>query len=519
MTESGTIPAVFLDRDGTLIEDRGHLRSPSEVVFFPDTIRALRLLQKTFKLFIVTHQPGIAEGTVQAAEVARVNDHVVRRLARAGIRIERVYCCPHRRSDNCGCIKPNVYHLGIAAREFGIDLGKSFVIGDHPHDVELARNAGGTGIYVLTGHGTKHRQELPAGALVTSGIREAATLILETSGCAKRPYRPPSQTKRAAVILRKGGVVAFPTETVYGLGAHAFNARAVARVFEIKGRPRFDPLIVHVSSFEETEAVVADFPPVARELAERFWPGPLTLVLPKCAQIPDIVTAGLPNVALRMPDHPLALALIRQAGRPLAAPSANPFGRISPTTAEHVRKQLGQEVDIVLDGGPCRVGIESTILSLVDGRPVLLRAGGVAVGDIEIVVGSVLRPHSDPDRPAAPGQLARHYAPRTPLVFRGEADPSAGTLRSGLLSFREPSRTEGFATVEVLSPGGDLREAAANLFAALHRLDSLGLDLIVAEAVPDTGLGPAINDRLRRASLGSGPTEKVTTGCGTDRRL
>lgn len=196
------MPAVFLDRDGTIIEDRGHLRSPSEVVFFPDTVRALRLLQKTFKLFIVTHQPGIAEGTVQAAEVAQVNNHVQRCLVQAGIRIERVYCCPHRRSDHCACIKPKTYHVCMAAREFGIDLGQSFVIGDHPHDVELARNAGATGIYVLTGHGTRHRPELPPGVLVTADVGQAATRILEI--CDERRYQetldPPSA--KAAALLR-----------------------------------------------------------------------------------------------------------------------------------------------------------------------------------------------------------------------------------------------------------------------------------------------------------------------------
>lgn len=508
MAVAGAFWAVFPDRDGTLIEDRGHLRSPSQVVFFPDTIAALQSLGQSFRLFIVTHQRGIAEGSLQAAEVAQVNDHVVRHLARAGICIERVYCCPHRRSDGCECIKPKAYYLCMAAREFGVNLSKSFVIGDHPHDVELARNAGATGVFVLTGHGTKHRQDLPAGALVTSGIREAATLILEKSGCVKRPYRPPSRTKRAAVILRKGGVVAFPTETVYGLGAIAFDPTAVARIFEIKGRPRFDPLIIHVGSLRQAQSLVADYPLKARELARRFWPGPLTLVLPKTDRVPDIVTAGLPTVAIRMPDHPLALALIRQSDAPLAAPSANPFGRVSPTTAEHVREQLGQDVDMVLDGGPCRVGVESTILSLVDGKPVLLRAGGVAVEDVEAVVGPVLRPHSDPDRPMAPGQLARHYSPRTPLVLHSEDAPPTDGRRIGLLSFQEPPITLGFAAVEVLSPSGSLREAAANLFAALHRLDRLGLDLIVAEAVPDTGLGLAINDRLGRASRGSGRMER-----------
>ena len=505
-----TFSAVFLDRDGTLIEDRGHLRSPSQVVFFPDTIRALQLLSKNFRLFIVTNQPGIAEGTIKAGEVAQVNDYVVKHVARAGIHIERVYCCPHQRSDGCGCIKPKPYYLWLASREFGINVGRSSVIGDHPHDVELARNAGATGIYVLTGHGTKHRGNLPPDTFVASDILDAATLILERSGCEIPRQNPGDRIKRAATILRKGGVVAFPTETVYGLGANVFDAAAVARIFEIKGRPRFDPLIVHVSDLQQAESLFADFPANVRGLARRFWPGPLTLVLPKRRKVPDIVTAGLPTVAVRMPDHPMALPLIRETGTPLAAPSANPFGRVSPTTVEHVRKQLGRDVDLVLDGGPCRVGIESTILSFVDSTPALLRAGGAAIEDIEAIVGPVLRPSRSPGRPTAPGQLRQHYAPRTPLVFSADADLRMNRWRIGLLSFREPASMTGFAAVEVLSPCGDLREAAANLFASLHRLDDLDLDVIVADAVPDTGLGLAINDRLRRASAGSHQTEKTT---------
>lgn len=510
MTTSGATPAIFLDRDGTLIEDRGHLRSASEVVFFPGTIPALRLLQKRFKLFIVTNQTGIGEGTITPAEADRVNDHFLKHLEQSGISIERVYCCPHLRSDGCQCIKPKPYYLHGAAREFGIDLQRSFVIGDHPHDVELARNAGAIGIYVLTGHGAKHHPELAPDALVAADIGQAASRILETFGGGQYGEAPDPAVAKAAALLRSGGVVAFPTETVYGLGANAFDAKAVARVFEIKRRPRFDPLIVHVSSIEETQSVAADFPQAARELAGRFWPGPLTLVLPKAPRVPDIVTAGLPTVAVRMPDHPLALALIRETGAPLAAPSANPFGRISPTTADHVRQQLGQEIDMVLDGGPCRVGIESTIVSLAGDRPTLLRAGGLPKEDIEAVVGPVTQAKASPDRPTAPGQLAHHYAPRTPLMFRSRNDPPAGILRVGLLSFREPATTRGFAAVEVLSPGGDPREAAANLFAAMHRLDSLDLDLIVADAAPDIGLGLAINDRLRRASAGSHQTEKAT---------
>lgn len=509
MTASRTTPAVFLDRDGTIIEDRGHLRSLSEVVFFPDTVRALRLLQQRFRLFIVTNQPGIAEGVIGPADVAGVHDFVLDHLTQAGINIERVYCCPHRRADGCRCIKPKPHYLRRAAREYGIDLRGSFVVGDHPHDVELASNAGATGIYVLTGHGENHRADLPTNAIITSGIWAAATRIIEMSNPADC-QDVDNEISRAAAILRAGGVIAFPTETVYGLGANVFDARAVARVFEIKGRPRFDPLIAHVSDRRQAQSLVGSFPKMARKLARRFWPGPLTLVLPKSDRVPDIVTAGLPTVAIRMPDHPTALALIREAGVPLAAPSANPFGHISPTMAEHVRRQLGKQVDLVLDGGRCPVGIESTIISLVGGKPALLRAGGVAVEDIETVVGPVLRPTSDPDYPTAPGQLPQHYAPRTPLALYANGYHPVNGERTGLLSFLERSATHEFAAVEVLSPCGDLREAAANLFAALHRLDALGLDLIVADTVPNEGLGAAINDRLSKASAGTRYAEKAT---------
>ncbi|MCX7805075.1 MAG: L-threonylcarbamoyladenylate synthase [Planctomycetota bacterium] len=308
--------------------------------------------------------------------------------------------------------------------------------------------------------------------------------------------------ERAAAILRDGGIVAFPTETVYGLGADAFNPRAVARVFEAKRRPLFDPLIVHVATTEMAGALAAEFPDAAWKLVESFWPGPLTLVLPKSARVPDIVTAGLPTVALRMPDHPIALAMIVAAGVPVAAPSANPFGRLSPTTADHVRVEIGSGADMVLDGGRCRVGIESSIVSLAGDRPVLLRCGGVPAEEIEKVTGPVEPAPDAPGRPQAPGMLARHYAPRTPLERRppGMSSAPPGT-RAGLLSFDLPAgRADGFAAVEILSPSGDLREAAANLFAALRRLDSLSLDVIFFDPVPERGLGAAINDRLAKAS-------------------
>ncbi len=331
------------------------------------------------------------------------------------------------------------------------------------------------------------------------------------SGFETEMVRTNVELAEAAVILRNGGTVAFPTETVYGLGANALDPRAVARIFEIKQRPRFDPLIVHVSSVAQGQQVVRVWPDTARELVRRFWPGPLTLVLPKADAIPDIVTAGLPTVALRMPAHPLALALIAEAGVPVAAPSANRFGSISPTTSAHVRMQLGEAVDRVIDGGPCRVGIESTVVALADDGPLLLRAGGTPVEEIESLIGHVQRPGVDSDRPASPGQLARHYACRTPLSVWEDEREAPVSPRSGLLTLRSPLERAGFEAVEVLSESGDLQEAAANLFAALYRLDALGLDRIVAVKVPDVGLGPAINDRLRRAA--HEPSESI----GADR--
>lgn len=311
-----------------------------------------------------------------------------------------------------------------------------------------------------------------------------------------------SQIAEAARRLRSGELVALPTETVYGLGADALNSRAVARIFSVKQRPLFDPLIVHVSDMEACRAFVTDMPDAAMRLAKRFWPGPLTLVLPKRDIVPDIVTAGLPTVALRVPDHPVTLALLRAAECPIAAPSANPFGRISPTTAEHVRGQLGDQVDLILDGGACRVGVESAVVSLVEARPVLLRHGGVPLEELEAVVGelAVAGPGDDSGPQQSPGMLTQHYAPRTPLELVGNSRSIEPSPAVGFLAFRSCPSANGFGAVEVLSKVGDLTEAAANLFAALRRLDASGVRRILAEPAPDVGLGRAINDRLRRAA-------------------
>lgn len=303
-------------------------------------------------------------------------------------------------------------------------------------------------------------------------------------------------------MLSRGGLVAFPTETVYGLGALALDARAVAGVFAAKNRPSFDPVIVHLAQAGQIDDLASEVPPLARVLAERFWPGPLTLVLPKRAEVPDIVTAGLPTVGVRVPRHPVALALLEATGQPLAAPSANPFGSVSPTTAQHVADGLGDRIDLILDGGPCAVGVESTVLSLVGARPRLLRPGGITREQLEAVAGR-LELGSPASHPESPGQLASHYATRTPLTLfpTGSTPPRSGE-RAGLLRYTAATPGGGFAAVETLSASGDPREAAANLFAALRRLDALGLDLILAESPPAAGLGAAIMDRLQRASGG-----------------
>ncbi len=304
---------------------------------------------------------------------------------------------------------------------------------------------------------------------------------------------------QAAAALADGQLVAFPTETVYGLGGDATCDRAVAAIFAAKGRPSFNPLIAHVAS-PDAAAKLVEMTDTARALAARFWPGPLTLVLPRRADSPVslLASAGLDSIAVRMPDHPVALALIAAAGRPLAAPSANRSGRVSPTTAQHVAQCLGRRVSLILDGGPCRVGVESTVLDLTGDRPALLRPGGVAVEELEAALGVAL-PHAahSPEAPRSPGQLESHYAPSLPVRLRATgAQPGEALLGFG------PTATGADLN---LSPAGDLGEAAANLFAMLRALDRPEFCGIAVMAIPGHGLGQAINDRLRRAAQPRGP--------------
>ncbi len=300
----------------------------------------------------------------------------------------------------------------------------------------------------------------------------------------------------AVAALERGELVAFPTETVYGLGADATNDQAVARVYEAKGRPSFNPLISHVSGLAAAEAL-GIFSAGARELADAFWPGPLTIVVPRTPQCPVslLASAGLPSIALRVPRHPVALQLLTAFGRPVVAPSANMSGRTSPTTAAHVHAALGGKVAMLLDGGPCAVGLESTVVSFLDGEPAILRPGGVAREEIARSLGSTISETAKAASPHAPGQLESHYAPRARLRLN-VTKPALGEAYLGFGTHGGDFN---------LSPGGNLVEAAANLFRLLHDLDALGHAAIAVAPIPVTGLGEAINDRLSRAAA-SRPT-------------
>ncbi|SFH56649.1 L-threonylcarbamoyladenylate synthase [Planctomicrobium piriforme] len=310
---------------------------------------------------------------------------------------------------------------------------------------------------------------------------------------------------QAAAILRSGGLVAFATETVYGLGANALVELAVARVFAAKQRPTFDPLIVHLADANDLATVACDVPEPAQRLIEAFWPGPLTLVLPKQPVVPDLVTAGLGTVAVRVPAHPMARELIRLSGVPIAAPSANPFGRISPTTAQHVLDFLSEEIDMVLDGGACVVGVESTVLECsADGSVRLLRPGGLTIEEIEACIGplaargpTILDQHSPQ---VSPGLLAQHYAPRTRLLIVEDWAAAPYGENTGVLAFTAIASPENYGAVEILAPDGSLETATARFFAALRRLDEADVELIIAQRFPDHGLGRALNDRLIRAA-------------------
>lgn len=312
--------------------------------------------------------------------------------------------------------------------------------------------------------------------------------------------------QKAVKILKNGELVAIPTETVYGLAANALCAKSVSQIFRAKKRPTFDPLIIHSDSIEKLKKHIAYFPPKAEKLANHFWAGALTLVLEKKDSIPDLVTSGLSSVAVRIPNHPLTLELLRNLDFPLAAPSANPFGYISPTSAQHVETMLGNEIPYVLDGGICDLGIESTIVSFEKGEAIILRKGAISIEKIEKLIGKVTVKLHSSSSPKAPGMLKSHYAPKIPLFIANQNQSIKELIKQhegkkiGILSFEKEFPEIEAEKQRILSPKGDFSEAAHNLFAYLRELDAMNLDVILSELLPEKDLGRAINDRITRAS-------------------
>ncbi|MEH6512588.1 L-threonylcarbamoyladenylate synthase [Maribacter arcticus] len=308
---------------------------------------------------------------------------------------------------------------------------------------------------------------------------------------------------RAVEILNNEDVVAIPTETVYGLAGNIYSDKAIRKIFEVKQRPLFNPLIVHLHSVEQLDEIVSEFPIKAQLLADTFWPGSLTLILKKKSNIPDVITAGKDTVAVRIPNHPVTLKLLKELSFPLAAPSANPFNRISPTNSLHVESYFKNSIKMVLEGGECKNGLESTIIGFENNEPVLYRLGAIAIEEIENIVGKINVKNKKEKAPDAPGMLAKHYAPKTKTYLVNDIKKfikGNGDKTIGVVSFTEDMNASNIEHVEILSKSGDLKEAASKLYSALHTLDDLNLDMIVAQRFPDVGLGKSINDRLERAT-------------------
>jgi L-threonylcarbamoyladenylate synthase len=312
--------------------------------------------------------------------------------------------------------------------------------------------------------------------------------------------------KLAIEHLNNEDVIAIPTETVYGLAGNIYSIKAINKIFQIKQRPLFNPLIVHIHSVEQLTNIATDIPQIAIELADKFWPGPLTLLLPKQSSVPDIITAGKKTVAVRIPNHPLTLVLLKSLNFPLAAPSANPFGSISPTTAEHVLSYFDNKINLILDGGASQNGVESTIVGFENNTPIIYRLGAISIEDIEKAIGKVKMHTSAENSPEAPGMLPYHYSPNTSTMLTDDVEKYINLFshrRIGVLLFKNNITNNKIIKQEILSSKGNLEEACANLYSALHKLDKANLDLIIAEKLPDEGLGKTINDRLQRASIKS----------------
>lgn len=500
---SASKPALFLDLKGLWVESAADAGAPGEGRPYPDIIPALLTLQEHYLLFVVTLRPETATDPPRSRTDDGVDPVLSGILSRGGVKIQEWVVCLYARNHH---VPRHRYKDGRSVRQmaedYGLDLQRSFVIGGHSRDVRFAEEIGACALHLLTGEGGRHLTDLPADTFLFHRFADASAWVLRHPDYKAALKQSIDEAVRS---IRGGGVAAFPTETVYGLGADVFQPDAVAKIFQVKGRPQSNPLIAHIADAGQVALLASVVPDAARCLMDAFWPGPLTLVLPKQETVPDVVTGGLPTVGIRMPAQPIALDLIRRCGTPLAAPSANRFTCTSPTTATHVNDQLGDRCPVVIDGGACRVGVESTVVSFADAVPVILRPGGIPNEAIAERLGCVngFARSVAPAAPAeSPGMMPNHYAPATKLSAYHEI-PEAYRSRSdvGIILFR-PSTLPYSGVVEILSGCGDAQEAAANFFAAVQRLDCLDLREIVVEYAPDHGLGRALNNRLSKAANG-----------------
>jgi len=493
--------AVFLDRDAILDTNSGLTANQDFVRISPDVIGALRNLARRYFLFVFA-RPAFSEKQIAPREIACLNLLLDQQFGSSSVDIRERHLCLDAQCNRIGCVDADPLFFMQAAEKHGLNLKRSFIVSTHPHDFPPAEALGIYGLFVLSEPGLTYLGKLPDDRLVFYSLKHAASWI----GMHPDPVNDLERVlANGAGSIKAGGLVAFPTETVYGLGADAFNTHACARIFEVKKRPLHNPLIVHIARTIQLEQLVENVSPAALRLINRYWPGPLSLVFRKKNAVPDIVTAGQPTVAVRMPAHPLASELIRRSETPIAAPSANAFGRTSATSAQHVLDQLQNCCDALIDGGACRVGVESAVVSVTETKPVLLRPGAIPIEDMEATAGAAFLRQSilsAENNLQSPGMMNAHYQTTTPLHIVDNVLPFARRKDIGFLLFgRTGSPFAG--PIQNLSPAGDLREAAVNLFRAMRELDALGLKAIVATLVPDTGIGYAINDRLRKASFKS----------------
>ncbi|MGM0431555.1 MAG: L-threonylcarbamoyladenylate synthase [Spirochaetota bacterium] len=474
-TEHRCRSAVFLDWDAVAFQQSQQaVAKGQEVSHSHRLVRELGRLSQHHLLCLLCSGESVSESR-----------DLLQQVRAAGIPYE---CWNQRWEDE---------NLKTAADSLEVMPAKAILITNNILHAKHSLRAGFTVLYLLQGERSLQFDDLPADLLLFHTLTEAADW-LESHPKGQQSLH--EAIKHGAGVIQHGGLTVFPTETVYGLGADALQPEAVAKIFSAKQRPFNDPLITHVASEQQVRMLVQQIPEKAERLMQAFWPGPLTLVMEKSSAVPDIVTAGNPTVAIRMPGNPIALELIQCSGTPIAAPSANTFGKTSPTTAHHVADQLEGAYEAIINGGACRVGVESTVLSLVTDPPTLLRPGGVTIENIEEIIGHITVTGSDEKIIFdSPGMFPSHYAPKTPMIVTPEPQNYAHEPNIAVMLFGPP-QTDYTGKVYVLSARRDPAEAALQLYQTMRNIDREQLRLIVAEKLPSEGLGAAVNDRMNRAS-------------------